>query len=707
MRQFVVFLLLSGPCVVAAQTTSPPVPSPTENSPALTIQITVNLVQVDAVVTDSKNHPVTNLQAKDFEILQDGVPQVITNFSYIREAAPDTGQRPTSLTKNAVAPPPRELKPQEIRRVVALVVDDLGLSFESTACVHIALKKFVDEQMLPGDLVAILRTGGGIGTLQQFTSDKRLLYAAIDRVKFNAQGRVGISSFEPLLTLNTPGGPGSVTPIAAVGGTGMGHAEAARDIDVTYLAGSLGAIRYVVQGLKELPGRKSLILFSENMPMSSHPDVIDSLHRLTDAAERASVVIYAIDPRGLAVLQLTAADQTAGLSPAALTSAAMQRTQGYLGSQDGMSFLARETGGLFIHDLNDIPGSVRQVLEDSSGYYLIGYRPAAGTFDPVTGRRKFHHVRVRVKRTGLFVRTRGGFFGLSDRESAPVLTTRESQISHALASPFSAPDIHLRLTAIFSNQSKGSFVTTFLHTDARDIAFTHDPDGSYKGTVDLIAALFGDNGQVVASGDFTYTLRVKDEDYDSVLRNGFIFRERHLIKQPGAYQIRLVMRDATTQTLGSASQYLDVPDVKKGHLAVSGILLSQSSDLAASTGALANNQTQAFDAKGNAAVRIFRPGAKIAYVYEVLNTQHPPGNPPQVLEQVRLFRDGQQFYANSATPLDFHGQTDLPHLTAGGLIRLGPQFAPGDYAMQVIVTDKLAKKEKYRSVSQWMNFEVE
>ena len=243
MRQFVVFLLLPGACVVAVQTTSPPVPSPPENPPSLTIQITVNLVQVDAVVTDSKYHPVTNLQAKDFEILQDGVPQAITNLSYIRVAAPDTGQRATSLTKNAVAPPPRELKQQEIRRVVALVVDDLGLSFESTAYVQIALKKFVDEQMLPGDLVAILRTGGGIGTLQQFTSDKRLLYAAIDRVKFNAQGRVGISSFELLLTLNTPGGPGSVTPIAAVGGTGMGNAETARDTDVTYLAGSLGAIR--------------------------------------------------------------------------------------------------------------------------------------------------------------------------------------------------------------------------------------------------------------------------------------------------------------------------------------------------------------------------------------------------------------------------------------------------------------------------------
>ena len=77
----------------------------------------------------------------------------------------------------------------------------------------------------------------------------------------------------------------------------------------------------------------------------------------------------------------------------------------------------------------------------------------------------------------------------------------------------------------------------------------------------MIAALFGDNGQVVASGDFTYTLRVNDEDYDSVLKNGFIFREQHLIEQPGAYQIRLVMRDATTQKLGSANQYLEVQEI--------------------------------------------------------------------------------------------------------------------------------------------------
>ncbi len=702
MRPFLVSLLLS--CAFLAQTNPQTASSAPQNSSDLTIRINVNLVQVDAVVTDSKNHPVTDLKAEDFEILQDGVPQVITNFSYIRAGGQDAT---ATAAQSGPTPPPRELKPKEIRRIVALVVDDLGLSFESMSQVQVALKRFVDDQMQPGDLVAVLRTGAGIGALQQFTSDKRMLYMAIEHVKFNAFGRVGISSFAPLQSWNTSSASGNLSPGTIVGGTGTGDADAGRNIEFTYVAGSLGALRYVVQGLRDLPGRKSVILFSENMPMSANPEVIDGLHRLTDAAERSSVVIYAIDPRGLSVLQLAAADQTAGLSVEQMTTATLQRGQNYRRTQDGMDFLARETGGLFIHDLNDVPGSVRRVLDDVSSYYLIGYHPAPGTFDPVTGQRKFHNVKVRIKRAGLHARTRGGFFGISDHEKAPVLATRESQISHALASPFSAPDIPLRLTALFSRQPKGSFITTLLHTDARDITFTAEPDGSYKGIVDLTAVLFGDNGQFVASGDHTYTLRVKAQDYDSVLRNGFVFSEQHLVKQPGAYQLRLVLRDPATQKLGSASQYIEIPDIRKGHLAISGILLKDSSDSSASTLTVAESEAPASDAKGNAAVRIFRPGAKIAYTYEVLNARQQTDNPPQVLEQVRVFRDGIQIYESAATRLVFHGQNDLLNPMAGGLIRLGPAFAPGDYVIQVIITDKLVSKSKYRSAFQWVNFEVE
>src|SRR5436305_1601569 len=172
-----------------------------QNPPETVIRINVNLVQLDAVVHDSKGQPVTNLTKDDFEILQDGKPQTITNFSFIstpREpgaaALPAAAPRPQN-TKGVPAPPPVTLKANQVRRTVALVVDDLGRAFESIARLRGTLKKFVDQQMQPGDLVAIIRTGAGMGALQQFTSDRRLLYAALDRVRFNGLGRVGISSF--------------------------------------------------------------------------------------------------------------------------------------------------------------------------------------------------------------------------------------------------------------------------------------------------------------------------------------------------------------------------------------------------------------------------------------------------------------------------------------------------------------------------------
>src|SRR5215831_8834359 len=223
-----------------------------QDSPETTIRITVNLVQVDAVVTDSKGKQVTDLKAEDFEILQDGKPQKITHFSYVSTVGPKpaTPAAPVNVADKKTPPPPplpsQRLKMNQVRRTVALVVDDLGLSFESIAQVRQSLKKFVDTQIEPGDLVAIMRTGAGMGALQSFTTNKAELYAAIERVKFNSLGRVGVSSFAPL-------------------GSADAEEEGTRAQEFRYSAftvGTLGAIRYIAYGLRELPGRKSVIVFS-------------------------------------------------------------------------------------------------------------------------------------------------------------------------------------------------------------------------------------------------------------------------------------------------------------------------------------------------------------------------------------------------------------------------------------------------------------
>src|SRR3982751_2151371 len=192
---------------VAAQNQNPPPaqPKPAQQKPLPqtqsvdddVVRITTNLVQVDAIVTDKSGKLVTDLKPEEFEIYEDSRAQKITNFSFVASEGESAPQPVAEKSSNKSAPPvpPVRLRPEQVRRTIALVVDDLGLSFESTAYVRQALKKFVDRQVQPGDLIAIIRTGGGMGALQQFTSDKQQLYAAVERVKWNPMGRGGVSAF--------------------------------------------------------------------------------------------------------------------------------------------------------------------------------------------------------------------------------------------------------------------------------------------------------------------------------------------------------------------------------------------------------------------------------------------------------------------------------------------------------------------------------
>src|ERR1044072_2995025 len=178
-----------------AQTT----PAPTSQKPSddqdEVVKITTNLVQVDAVVTkDGK--PVTGLTADDFEIYQDGKKQTITSFLYISNVP--AGALTATKEKPVNGPmPSRPINPNDPHRTIAFVVDDLGISAESMSQVRKQLRKFVNEELQPNDLVAIIRTGGEMGALQQFTNDKRLLTRAADQLHWNICSRIGLHVFQP------------------------------------------------------------------------------------------------------------------------------------------------------------------------------------------------------------------------------------------------------------------------------------------------------------------------------------------------------------------------------------------------------------------------------------------------------------------------------------------------------------------------------
>src|SRR5664279_1780878 len=114
-----------------------------------------------------------------------------------------------------------------------------------------------------------------------------------------------------------------------------------------------------------------------------------------------------------------------------------QRQEEVIRTEEGRFVLAEQTGGLFLHDTNDLAGALQKAAEDSDGYYLIGYHPDANTFENGNGRPKFHRIEVKVKGASLHVRSRDGFFG-EPGGNQPLEHTREAEIVHALQSPFSS-----------------------------------------------------------------------------------------------------------------------------------------------------------------------------------------------------------------------------------------------------------------------------
>ncbi|HVF50855.1 MAG TPA: VWA domain-containing protein [Pyrinomonadaceae bacterium] len=740
------------------------------------VRITTNLVQVDAVVVDKNGRQVTDLRAEDFEIFEDGKPQQISNFSYVSiqtpAAAPLVARTTTRGGTLNVAPPPVLLRREQVRRTIALVVDDLGLSFESIGFVRKALQRYVDEQMQAGDMAAIIRTSAGVGALQQFTSDKHLLTAAIERVRWYPMGTGGPSAFRAIETDERARFANYDDLVNGRLSAVAGRSDELRDQQAgeqnefrqeLFSVGTLGALNFVVNGLRELPGRKSVVLFSDGLRLfntvkqSDRRDprteergtaggdqpgggrenarikgqqapgfrqnnrVVESLRRLTDLANRASVVIYTMDARGLLVGGLQATDNTADLSADVLEQRLGERRGEIYETQEGLIYLSRLTGGFTIRNSNDLGRGLGRILDDQRGYYLIGYRPDAQTFDAVEGRKQFHKINVRVRRAGVRVRTRTGFYGVAEEEARRAAATPEAQLSAALSSPFTSGNIGLRLTALFQNEpQRGSLLRSVLHINARDLTFKAEADGTRRAVIDVLAFAYGDDGRIARQFSHREEMSAGPRVFPDVLEHGIIYSLDVPLQKAGAYQLRVAVRDAASGRVGSANQFVEAPDLQAQQLALSGIVVSgrrmrradargpsQNASTLAVEGAFAGAVEEAEpDAEAIPAVRRFRRGMMLSYVYVVHNAQRDAANArPRVVTQARLFRDGELVFSGRPVPLDPVGQPDPARLNAGGRIYLGANLSHGNYVLQVVVRDSLAPVKRSLT-TQWIDFEI-
>ncbi len=690
------------------------------------LKISTTLIQADVTVTDKDGKVVTDLKPEDFEIYENGKKQEITNFSFVSvdsKSAPTAPIKSPTSTKNSIPIPSVKLKAEQVRRTYALVVDDLGLSFESIRHVQQSLKKFVNEQMQEGDLVAIIRTGIGIGALQSFSSDKRQLFAAIDKIRWNSQGRSGINTFDPIGTTlredlaGTKKSDGSVKSVQGTEEEKKFQNQIGEFRNENFSVGTLGALNYIIRGMRDLPGRKSVLLLSEGFALTSGgapSRIFDGMRVLADLANRSSVVIYTLDPRGLQnpgmafanedIRNVIPDDPGAGYLDADPRDA---RTTHFRETQMSLRYLAYETGGIPFVNQNNLSKGMQRAADDQSNYYLLGYEPDEATFDPK--KNKFNKLVVKLKRPGLKIRYRSGFFGITDEKFRQINQTLKQKLAAALVSPFGSSEVNLELYSIFYNDEQDrSFIRSFVHIDTKDLTFTTDADGFYQAKFDVIAIIFDANGAAAGNNINSHTLKFTKDQFAKVQEKGIIYDLPVPIVKTGAYQFRVALQDAATGKIGAASQFIEIPNLAKKKLTLSNLIVKQYSPeewKKISLGQNENSNSSNNRALLDTVTRKFKSGTIFTYTFVIYNAKADAGEKPQLQFQARLFREGKMIVEGSPSAIDVDGQPDLRRIEVSKAVTLGANLQPGDYALQIIVSDSLAK-EKKQIASQSIDFEI-
>lgn len=686
------------------------------------VKISTNLIQLDVTVTDKSGKVIKDIRPEEIEIYENGEKQNLSGFTFVAGSRYETVPGKSAAAQNQggieIPRPAPVLRAGQVRRTIALVVDDLTLSYESAAVVKKSLRKFIDEQMQEGDMASLVLTGATSGLLQQFTADKRILIAAIENIKPRGRGRMG--AFEQAADT-----PQSLRDPKYGGDDSTEEAQFKKSFadfqESIFGAGTLGTLKFMVNAMRELPGRKSVVLFSDGFSVFQKDEhgyteggrVVEKLRVLVELANRASVVFYTVDARQMQNPTIQANDSVS--LPMVITNSQkrlrdleVQRTTELFDTQGGLDFLSKETGGFPIKNQNNINMGLERVLLDQS-YYLVSYEPDTDTFDAKT--KRFNKIEIKVKRDGAQVRYRSSFFAATDADLIQTTAKAPAALDNAITSPFAANGIGLRLSAVFGNNASGSYVTPLLNIDARDLKFTDNADGTKRVVMDVMAMSFNSLGEPIDKDGKTLTVDIKPDAVENILKTGFYCHFNFPVKNPGAYQFRVAVKDKQADAVGTAGQYIEVPDLKKNKMILSGILLenftpdqwSRFSGEIRKTAATKKGEPDQTNPMNDTSHRRFGKDSVLRYGFEIYNGATGPN--AELFTKLRVFRDGKPVLDGPEVPVDLNSQTDMKRIKAGGAMNLPKDMPPGDYILQVIVMDGTGKSAR-QVVSSHVEFQL-
>ena len=586
--QIMVPMVLAG--VLVAQQGSPPA-----NEPALSVRVTTRMVLVDTVVLGKEGHPIKSLKADDFTLTEGGVPQRIASFSErvaeaVKPAPPPllpphvTTNRPVVMQANA-----------ENKTIAVLLLDGLNTPPQDQIFVKQQMLKFLARQYDPNTKLAVIALTNQLAVLQNFTQDPLLLRGALDRytAETPAMARTGgqIDTTSPLAsapTVNLPaqatGGPTTSGPdpgLPATLAAGGSNSSIAEDIAYmmdrfqkesenfsrdTRVSTTLAALEQISRFMSGQGGRKVLLWFSTGFPFSvvgDSPSAMeaernygDQIRRTINLLNDAHVATYTIDAGGLIPSSLGDPSQS-GRDPdgkvhlgidanRALSGESFQR----FSTHDAMETIARDTGGRYFGNTNDLNNAIQSALHESSSYYMLGYYPSNKKWDG-----KFRNIKLQVNRPGTQLRYRRGYFAVNPSDWRK--DNGERTLTAALTGN-SLPSTEVTFMARALPPQPDSDTVVEFAVDPSTLSFEAEAENHHRSTLQFEVQAFTPEGKLVKAEVQTAEASLPEPTYERV-RKQELPMSVPIRLGPGKYTLRLGVRDNLTGLFGTSELAVEVP----------------------------------------------------------------------------------------------------------------------------------------------------
>jgi VWFA-related protein len=675
-----------------------PTPSPAPQGPAIQFPSAVELVTVDAVVTDKKNNPIDNLTKDAFQVFEDGKLQTITSFEAVvlPPSPPATPPRPRSISTNQGA---------EVRtgRTFIIVFDDVHLQPFQANRAKAAIDQFLKTGTRDGDRVTLLASGGGAWWSTRMPEGYKELTTLLKRLdgrEIPDTGQDRVTEWEALRIhiyrdkeveqrvsrrFETYG-------VNSAGGRSQNDSGSGQNLDgdplvqgraseVYYQATAknkitLNAVERALNSLAGAKGRKSLILVGQGFIYDPN---LDEFKNVVQASRRGNCAIYFVDTMGLGGMPVQMTAEFGPAMPSQDIGAAFAEN---LERSEGAESISADSGGFSVKNSNDLTKGLQRIADETRVYYLIGYNPTNTARDG-----KFRKIELKVAAKDVKVRARKGYYAALDGDNKDAKRVAEGgpdrQFQEALDSPFEMPEVPIRLTAYVFDETLLGKASAILHADVDLSTFSFiEKDGRFADTLEFLLVVAHRETGEFNRYDQKIDMNLRPETKAKYAKTWFpIQRDFELL--PGAYQAKIVIRDKNSSKMGTVTHDFEVPDLASWRISTP--------VLTDSVQPQQPGQTNGVPKLIMLARREFETGARLFLQFDVYNpTKDKATGMPKVTAgyTIRRKSDGQVFLKVAPTMIQ---PTSLGRLSR----MVGPPLdgaEPGEYEFELNLKDELNGK---------------